>query len=437
MKKTMAILLSALMVAGAATGCGAKSDGADQGSGKKGEKVTLTTVSMMGGTDANTGNYKAVVEQFMKDHPNVTIEDTSQVADQTWKAKIAAQFSVGDEPDVIQFFTDTNAAAVLQSDKFVTLEEIQKEYPDYAKDTLPNALETTKNPDGVNRAVPTTGYWEGLFCNKDMFEKYNLELPTSWDKFEKAIKTFKENNIVPISCSLNEVPHYWVEWLMLAEAGPEAYTQIPTNEDGSLSTEAPEGWVKGLDMIKTLYDMGAFSEDAQTITNDAAGELFKTKKAAMQLDGSWFAGGIDDQENTVVVALPNTKNGLKDDKDIIGGLSSGFYITKKAWNDPSKRDLAVQFVMANTSKEQIETYWNGNGIATVEIETPADMSNLGKSGIELSKTMHSSYTPTDSRIAEAAYTAITTSIVDLVNGSQTAKEIIENALVINKEAAGE
>lgn len=450
-KKMVALLIVSLMVLGTLTACGgsggtdtttANNDGTSAGgedsgeadTGVTSEKITLTTASMMGGTDPNTDHYQEVIQAFMEKYPNITIEDSSQMSDQTWKAKIAAQFSVGDEPDVIQFFTDNNASEVLAADQFVTIEEIREVYPEYAADITDTAWEASANPDGVNRAVPTTGYWEGLFCNKDLFDEYDLELPTDWDSFIKAVETFKENGIIPVAVSLNEVPHYWIEHLMLSSAGGTEFTEVPTDADGNLVAEAPESWVKGLEILKELYDMGAFPEDSQTISNDAAGELFKTKQAAMQVDGSWYANGIDDQETTVVIPFPVVEGGQKEPNDIIGGLSSGFYITRKAWDDPLKRAAAVEFVMMNTSSEQIGIYWNGNGMATVELEAPDDMTPLGLSGLELSNAATGTFAPTDARLASEAYSAIITSAVDLVNGTKTAEEILNNALQINMDS---
>lgn len=321
--------------------------------------VTLTTVSMFGGTDPNAGNYQAINEQFMKDYSYITIEDDSQSSDQDWKTKIAADFAVGNEPDVIQYFTDANASDVLAAGKFVSIDEIKAVYPDYAADTLPTALAAAANPDGVLRAVPTTGYWEGLFCNKDLFDQYSLALPTDWDKMLTAIDTFKANNIVPIAVSLNNVPHYWIEFLMLSAAGPKGYTTVPET--------APAEWANGLSMFKTLRDLGAFPVDTDTIDNDFAGELFKNKSAAMQLDGSWYAGGIPDQDNTVLVAFPVIPNGKAPAGSMVGGISTGFYITKKAWDDPDKRDAAVKFVMAHTNKVSVATYWGGNGQAAAKV----------------------------------------------------------------------
>ncbi len=387
------------------------------------DPVTLVTVSMYGGTDANAGNYQALNEQFMKDYPYITVEDDSQTADQDWKTKIAADFAVGNEPDVIQYFTDANASDVLAADKFVTIEDIRTIYPEYAGDTLDLALTAAANPDGIERAVPTTGYWEGLFCNKDLFDQYRLELPTNWDKLLTAIRVFNENGIIPIAVSLNNVPHYWIEFLILASAGPKGYAIVPE--------EAPEDWCRGLDMFKALRDLGAFPANTDTIDNDYAGNLFKNKEAAMQLDGSWYLSGIPDQKNTVLVSFPVIPGGKAQPGFMVGGISSGFYITKKAWNDSDKRDAAVKFVMAHTSSEAVQIYWNGNGQAAAVVRQAENMTALGISGMKYSQAATSISSPTDSWINQEAYNTLVEGIVDLSTGAITSEDLINKVLSIN------
>ena len=387
------------------------------------DPVILTTVSMFGGTDANAGNYQTINASFMNEYPYITLEDDSQSADQAWKTKIAADFAVGNEPDVIQYFTDANASDVLAANKFVTIDEIKAVYPDYAKDTLPTGLAAAANPDGVQRAVPTTGYWEGLFCNKDLFDRYGLDLPTDWDRMVKAIETFRANKVIPIAVSLNNIPHYWIEFLMLSAAGPQDYKQVPRT--------APEDWCMGLEMFKTLRDMGAFPVNTDTIDNDYANELFKNKEAAMQLEGSWYAAGIHDQDNTIVVAFPVIPGGKAHSGSMVGGISSGFYITRKAWEDPDKRDAAVKFVMKHTNSESVSIYWGGNGQAAAKVEPLADMTPLALSGLDYSSMATSISTPTDSRITQEAYNTLVAGIVDVSTGNRTAKDLLNEVLEIN------
>lgn len=425
-KKFAALVLTVAMTVTMAAGCGSKK--ADGGKSKDG-KVTLKTVSMFGGTDPNAPIYQDINDQFMKDNPDIVIEDDSQKSDEEWKAKVAADFAAGNEPDVINFFTDANSNSVVATDKLMTVEDIKKEYPEYAKDTTEEAMGLAQNTDGVQRAVPTTGYWEGLYCNKELFDKYNVALPTDWDSLEKAIKTFKENDIIPVACSLNNVPHYWVEHLLLSASGVDEYTKLPE--------KAPKDWVKGLETLKTLRDLGAFPEDTDTVDDSYAGQLFEDDKAAMQLDGSWKVGGYKDQDNTVVVAFPGVKDAKADTSVMIGGISSGFYITKKAWEDEDKRDAAVKFVMAHTSKDGVTKYWEaGGGIGKAAVDGMQPLENmtpLAKCAFDLSNSASQTVAPTDARMDPEAYKTIIAGAVGVSAGQQSAEDLLNQAFTLNAE----
>lgn len=433
-KKVLSMLLVGAMTATMFAGCGNATDNKTEdketqasNSGDSAEAknpVTLKTVSMFGGTDPNKETYDAINQEVMDQYDYITIEDNSQTSDEEWKAQVNADFSVGNEPDVIQFFTDATADSIIATDKLVSIEDIRAEYPDYAKDTLDSALSAAANTDGVERAVPTTGYWEGLYCNKDLFDQYNLELPTDWASMEKAIKTFKDNGIIPIACSLNNVPHYWIEFLMLYSAGVDEYTSVPTT--------APEGWVKGIEMFKTLRDMGAFPEDTDTVDDAYTGQLFRDKQAAMQLDGSWYAGNIEDTDNTVVIAFPGVPDQKAEAGSLVGGISSGFYITKKAWDDPDKRDAAVKFVMAHTCKAGVQRYWEATGAvsqAAVEV-TPVDGATpFAQSIAAYTSGASAIVAPTDSRIGDA-YKTLVSDIVKVSTGAMSAEDAINESLAL-------
>lgn len=177
-KKVLSMMLAGAMTVSMLAGCGAGSDetattdntaadtktetaGTTEAGGgtaeASGNPVTLRTVSMFGGTDPNKETYEAINKEFMEQYDYITIEDNSQTSDEEWKAAVNADFSVGNEPDVIQFFTDATADSIIATDKLVSIEDIRAEYPDYAADTLDSALQAAANTDGVERAVPTTG----------------------------------------------------------------------------------------------------------------------------------------------------------------------------------------------------------------------------------------------------------------------------------------
>lgn len=444
MQKVLALLLALVLVLGLTTACKkdekkdptpapgteAPVDGTDAPTNNDPtaaptDPVTLKVVTMMGGTDPNVEHYKKIVSDFETQYSYVTIEDDSAKADDVWKTKISADFATGNEPDVIQFYTDANAKDVLATDKFVSIEEIRTEYPEYAGDILPAALAAAANADGVQRAIPTAGYWEGLFCNEALFEQAGAEIPTDWASLKTAIEKLNAAGITPIAVSLNEVPHYWIEHLMLMMAGPEEFATLPET--------APESWVKGLSLFKDLRDMGAFPKATDTISTDDADNLFSEGKAAMQLEGSWRLNGLSGtaaEATTTVHFCPTLEGGAAEYGTIISGLSSGFYITRKAWEDPAKRDAVVKFVMANTTKEAITNYWGGAGKAAVEVTMPEGMSALHASGFELANNAVAMATPTDARAGGEAYGVLLSSAVGISTGAVKAEDAINEALEI-------
>ncbi|MEG2441764.1 MAG: ABC transporter substrate-binding protein [Acetivibrio sp.] len=393
-------------------------------SGTTTDACVLRVVTMMGEEDPNAVHYNQVLEEFTKSHPNVTITDSSVSSDNDWKVQMEADFVMDNEPDVIQYFTDASATNILKTNKFVTLEEMQKEDPRIGANASFIALEQTKSPlDKVNYAVPTTGYWEGLFCNKDIFERYDVEFPSTWNKLLKAIKVFKKHGVVPIAAALNDIPNYWIESLLLNASTKEEYLSVPE--------EAPASWIKGLSKIKELYEVGAFSEDAAIIDNEMAGKMFQNKQAAMQLEGSWYLNGIKDQSNTIVCEFPQWEGAKMEKGSAIQGFSSGFYITKRAWGDPIKQKAALDFVYANTCDEQVIKYWGGSGICSVPVPEKGRFTKLQKSGMVYATGITNPVSPIDSRIAPEAFNELKNQIVPIALGQISAKDGINKMLKIN------
>ncbi|NLD60597.1 MAG: carbohydrate ABC transporter substrate-binding protein [Clostridiales bacterium] len=298
------------------------------------EGVTIKTVSTFAGTDAAADTYQQLLDQWAAETGN-TVEDASATSDEAWKAGVINDFAAGNEPDILFYFAKTaDSARIL--DRVVPIAEINEAYPD---------LNLTENAaiaesDGKIYAIPVRAFWEGLFCNVDLFEKYNLELPTDWAKFETAVKTFKENGVVPMAVSFSDVPHYIVEFAILSSGTPEEHKARPAPGE-----TVPESWVEGMKLLHELYEMGAFAADANATTEAITSQMFRDGQAAMQLDGSWFANGIPQERWDKVVVMPfPTHAEDADPTAFIGGVSMGFYLTRSAWEDPAKRDAAVDLL---------------------------------------------------------------------------------------------
>lgn len=423
--KMMALTLGVSLLAGCSSAPATKQAGDTKGSETKtaetktNEKITLKTVSMFGATDPALQVYNETLEAFKAKYPNVEIVDESSASNEEWKSRIKADFAVGNEPDVILYFTDANSNALVENGSFVDLETVRSEYPDFTKHIYEHAYTTA--PDGKQYAVPTRGFYEALFCNKDLFDKYNLELPTNWDKLMKAAQTFKANGVVPFAVSFSDIPHYMIEHLVLAAGGVEEHKAVP----GSVE-EIPKSWLTAMEQLPVLNKAGAFPVDVNSTTDALASEMFYSKQAAMKIDGSWFMGGIADKDNVVTMPFPSM---TKDNStDLIAGFTSGWYITKKAWDDESKRQACVDFIEMVSSPEFLGKITT---VAPCELPAPENMKLLDQTGWDTFVNAKERVDlPIDSRISGEAWSTWLTSVGGMAEGAITPKETLDKVITI-------
>lgn len=361
-KKVVSILLAGAMVCTMVTGCGNKKS-SDSGSDEKSLSVTTT----FAGEDGNAGNYKEAIAAF-QDETGIKVNDSSAVSDETFKARIETDFQAGSEPDVLFFFNGADANSFIEEGKVVSIEDIRKEYPEYA-DNMDEDFITASLVDDVKYAVPVNGYWEGLFCNTEILEAAGVEVPGAdytWAAFEADCEKIKEAGYTPIAAALGEIPHYWWEYSIFNHTTSETHLEVPESVDKG---NGP-GWVEGMEDIKALYEKGYFPENTLSAKDDETFALFTGGKAAFLIDGSWKVGGIasacqsdpDDASTLDTAKLDNytvtyvPTNGERKATDLIGGLSMGYYITTKAWEDETKRDSAVKFVEYMTTDDMVSKF---------------------------------------------------------------------------------
>lgn len=401
MKKLLALLLSLTMVVSMAA-CTKKEDPATNNNNNSSnnnsgatattaptaapKKVTLNVTTTYAGNDGNAQNYQDAVAAWEKASGN-KVNDSSSTSDETFKARVLADFETGSEPDVLFFFNGVDSNSFVQAGKVVSIDEIRQSYPDYASNMKDGMLGASP-ADGKNYSVPVNGYWEGMFVNKDVCKAAGVEIPdanTTWDQFLETCQKIKDAGYAPIAVSLATVPHYWFEFAIYNYTSSTTHSKLP----GSASDAQGQAWVNGLNDIKMLYEKGYFPENTLTGTDDETVQLFIDNKAAFLIDGSWKVGGIEgltsNIENFTVTYIPG-KNQRKT-TDIIGGLSSGYYITKKAWDDPDKRAAAVEFITYMTSDEMVSKFANVSATALKNGSSvdESQLSNLAKDGLALVK----------------------------------------------------
>ncbi|MFI3175354.1 MAG: extracellular solute-binding protein [Bacillota bacterium] len=440
--KILAIAMSLLLVI---SGCGSQNSE---------DSLSINIVTMFAGEDSSATSYQTLISSYAS-QTGIAIYDNSEVSSQEWKSKVTEGILSGmNVPDVLFFFTGADASSMILDNQFVSLAEIQQEYPTFASNIRPSTTEFMKEFDNQQYAVPVKGFWEGLFCNVDLFEAYDLELPTTWSTFITAIEVFRENDVTPIAVSMNEVPHYWIEHLVLSAGGAANHKLNPY-------TYVPQTWVNGFQQMVNLYEMGAFSEDTLTNTNTDAVNAFANKEAAMMIEGSWTLASIKDKTTTVILPIPSSKHiemevaeeveveettaeeDVEADEeieivaqepvntDIISGFSSGFYITRAAWENPEKRDAVVNFVSYLTSNEAIASLCQNGGAPAADVQISGQSTTLDMSVMDLQSEANEALMPIDSSLHTDAWSYIVSNVPLMMEGQVSPLHMVTEVSTIN------
>ena len=431
MKKFLAMLLALVMVL-SLVACGGQNGNDSQNT--DGASVTLNVVTSYGGDDGNRKNFENAVAAYEEATGN-KVNDGSATSNEEWKAKVLTDFETGSDPDVLFFFTNADAEPFITANKVVSIDEIRAEYPDYAANMKDSMMATAA--DGKHYSVPSSGFWENMFVNKTVLEACGVAMPGpdyTWDQFLADCQTILDNGYTPIACSLFEVPHYWFEFAVMNNGTMASQLDIPTvDADGKLDAVG-EKWVAALNDLKDLYERGYFPKNTLTASDAETVAMFGEGEAAFLIDGSWKVGYFsenhaDELDNYSVSFVPG--KGERKATEAIGGISMGYFITRKAWDDPAKREAAVKFVETLTSDETLSTFVTTEVTALVNGAKPTGLNALQQTAADVNAQITGVIGAVQDTITGEAKADLFGNIQKVVSGQMTAEEAVASAIALN------
>ena len=391
--------------------------------------VTIKVVSTYAGEDAGAAIFQKRVKEW-EDLTGNTVDDQSATASEEFKQRVSADFQTGAEPDVLFYFNGTDSDDFVSAGKVVSVDTIRETYPEYAYNMNDDLLGASP-VDGVNYSIPVNGYWEGMFANKKVLEAAGVDLPTAdttWDEFLEMCGKIKEAGYTPIAVSLNEEPHYWFEYAIYNHRSVATHNALPTE----MGDEQSEAWVAGLNDITTLYKDGYLPENALTIGAAEASQLFFDGKAAFQIDGNWKIGGIKENVENIDDYTVTYVPGMGDRKstDIISGISSGYFVTQKAWEDAEKQAAVVNFIEYMTQDEVVSEFAavSATALKNGPVLDESTLTSLEKDAIAFTSGMTGYTGAVQDNLANEERAPIFTEMSKIVSEEKTAEEAVEEVL---------
>jgi multiple sugar transport system substrate-binding protein len=289
--------------------------------------------------------WKALIAEFQKSHPNVTIEFT-KVGREVFADTLITQFAAGSPPEITHL-------AAFEFPQFADQGWLEDIGPLLAKLGVTSNNWTGQGScvwKGVTQCLMLNYFGMAMVVNEKLFKDAGVKVPTTYDEYIAAAKALtkdvdKDGTIDQYGIAFHttggstEMSNIYA-FLLSAGGGF-------TDKDGKVIINTPQG-IEGLRRWKEVLKSGATPLNADS---GKIRQLMMEGKVAMMIDGPWIWGFVKQAKEDVrpylkVVPLPW--------KPPLGGESNVIAIPKGI--PAEKKKLVEEFIALITQPEWQEKY---------------------------------------------------------------------------------
>jgi raffinose/stachyose/melibiose transport system substrate-binding protein len=278
-----AVLSGALLLAS----CGGSDSGGSDGK-------TLKLWHYEGPDSAMGAAWDAAIKEFEKTHPGVEVKFEEKGFEQIQKTAPMVLNS-GDAPDLMEYNKGNATAGLLSKQGLLT--DLSAEATERGWDKkISSGVRTTSQYD--TNGVMGSGKWYGIpnyaeytmvFYNKDLFKKYGIQEPTTFDELTAAMDTFVDEGVTPLAnagaeymagqylyqLALSKADRAWVDSYQLYKGRTDFHDAA---------------WTYGAETFADWVKKGYISKKSSGTKAEDAGVSFIQGKSPILLSGSWWYG---------------------------------------------------------------------------------------------------------------------------------------------------
>lgn len=371
----------------------------------------------------------AAAEIFEEKHPDVEFVISAKGRPEQQIDTLGIAFSSDAGPDLFGYSISSLVKPLIQGGK---LEDLSGAFEENGWEEVAGeaAMENQKGLfDGGLYAFPVRNVVMGVFYNKPLFEKLNLEVPSTYDEFIQVCEILQENGSVPIA-NPGKVPaatNRWFDSFLEKNAGIELHDQLCY---GKASLNCPEV-VQSLAELKDLskyFQSGHFSAEENEIRM-----MLYSGEAAMTYSASWEAGTFEQHEQNIedwgYFRFPS---GLE--KSRSNRFNYGVYVNA----DSPNKDLAMEFLDILASVEPYQRAFDEERAIDVihdEVIDTGKLDSLRISLVEDAANPDGSYLATNEmsfppKLTDMLYEVLDKVLLDEITPEEGAKMLDETAAQI-------
>ena len=288
--------------------------------------------------------FQQLIEDFEKEHPDVKVE-WNIFDHEGYKTSIRNFLSAkGSAPDLVAWYAGNRMAPYVRAGLFEDVSDL------WSQNNLGKTLKSSKatmTMDGKQWGIPYTYYQWGVYYRKDIFKKYGLSVPKTWNELLNVAKTLKSNGVTPFTIGTKYLwtTAGWFDYLNLRQNGYQFHIDLTS---GGKIPYTDRRVKKVFSLWDQLVKPGYFIENHSAYSWQEALQFLVKGEAAMYLIGNFAvaplkeAGLTDDQLGYFQFPIINPNVSIAED-----GPMDTLHIAKNAKNKEDAKKFLLFLARAD------------------------------------------------------------------------------------------
>ena len=339
--------------------------GGQSDSGTAGRSAVISFWHWYIGSTEYQINFNNQFERFKRANPDIVFEIeevTNTSGGPSMATRIATAMAANDMPDIYQYWGGVLILTQASQGVLMDVSEYLRATRNFKYEEIDQSAWDYYTINGVIRGFPSTGFIPGWFCNKELFERFNLDYPKTMNDVYEISKVFTANGIIPLAqaSSGGNPGHFFLSELTHQYPGGTRAIQ----ELGRTSQFNTDSLVKAAQTILDLRAAGAFPQD--TVANGdwtPSFELYNGERAAMLYTNSWAYSNMRDEilNKSVLIDVPAVVNGgtINPNDFVQSSANDGWCVSQSGWSNPAKQQQIVRIMDWILSDELTQSLVDG------------------------------------------------------------------------------
>ncbi|MGR5176339.1 ABC transporter substrate-binding protein [Vibrio parahaemolyticus] len=222
-----------------------------------------------------------IVSRFEKENPDIEVK-YNLYDHESYKTTIR-NWLVTSPPDVVFWYAGNRMKTFVDRGLFEDVSDLWQQN-DMNQDFSAAAPAMTVN--GKQYGVPYTYYQWGVYYRKDLFDKYGIAEPTTWDELKAAAATLKQNNVTPFTIGTKYLwtAAGWFDYLNLRTNGLDFHIELMDGKVPYTDQRVKNTFAKWAELVEPGY----FLENHASYSWQEAQPFLYNGQAAMYLMGNFI-----------------------------------------------------------------------------------------------------------------------------------------------------